>query len=196
MTRHLIWKASLNWSYKEMGEISQLQNWSKTKDEWKTISDDKEGAAWIKPPKRIQFHKASTEAEGRMGLEWFSVLFPPLSLGFPHQLDAFLTIDIFSTSSEKWRLRSLSTDVRSIASTTSLWRFCQHFEEGILFPPQSHGVLSIWSPPGEASHSHLVSWSFAKLWFSKRLPSSHLLKTLLSFPPGEGTETPHYRQMF
>ena len=77
MTRHLIWKASLNWSYKEMGEISQLQNWSKTKDEWKTISDDKEGAAWIKPPKRIQFHKASTEAEGRMGLEWFSVFFRP-----------------------------------------------------------------------------------------------------------------------
>ena len=34
---------------------------------------------------------------------------------------------------------------------------CQHFEEGILFPPQSHGVLSIWTPPGEASHSHLVS---------------------------------------
>ena len=53
-------------------KLKQNQGWVK-----KTISDDKEGAAWIKPPKRIQFHKASTEAEGRMGLEWFSVLFRP-----------------------------------------------------------------------------------------------------------------------
>ena len=184
MTRHLIWKASLNWSYKEMGEMSQLQYWSKTKDEWKkTISDDKEGAAWIKPPKRIQFHKASTEAEGRMGLEWFSVLFPPLSLGFPHQLDAFLTIDIFSTSSEKWRLRSLSTDVRSIASTTSLWRSLSAFWRGNIVSTSEpwsveHLNPTRWGksqPPGQL----IICWTliYQTLTFKSFIENSPIFST-------------------
>ena len=93
----------------------------------------------IKLPLRLR------EGWGWNGFRSFFALF----LSFPHQLDAFLTIDIFSTSSEKWRLRSLSTDVRSIASTTSLWRSLSAFWRG--------NIVST-SEPWSVEHLNPTRW--------------------------------------